>query len=84
MSIGNINSYGNKGNNFPYQKRVLNGLSQGRLGDVIEHVIVETNILDLQTAINSYYVANPGAYLVSKSVVHDGTDYVALLTVNLL
>jgi hypothetical protein len=34
------------------------------------------------TAINAYYLAHPKAYLVSKSVVHDGTDYIAFLTIN--
>lgn len=83
MSIGNLKTYGNKGNNFPFQKAVLDGLSLGRLGDVTEVVLSETNLLDLEASINAYYTANPNAYLVSKSVVHDGTDYIAFLTVNI-
>lgn len=84
MSIGNLKTYGNKGNNFPFQKAVLDGLSLGRLGNVTEVVIAESNLLDLQTQINAYYAANPNAYLVSKSTVYDGTDYIAFLTVNLV
>ena len=84
MSIGNLKTYGNKGNNFPFQKAVLDGLSLGRLGSVTEVVLAETNLLDLEASINVYYTANPNAYLVSKSVVHDGTDYIAFLTVNLV
>lgn len=84
MSIGNLKTYGNKGNNFPYQKAVLDGLSLGRLGSVTEVLLTESNVLDLETAINAYYVANPNAYLVSKSMIHDGTDYIAFLTVHLV
>ena len=84
MSIGNLKTYGNKGNNFPFQKAVLDGLSLGRLGNVTEVVLAESNLLDLEAAINAYYVANPNAYLVSKSTIHDGTDYIAFLTINLV
>jgi hypothetical protein len=81
MSIGNLKDYGNKGNNFPFQKKVLSGLSLGRLGELKELVTSETNILDLQTNIDALFAANPNAYLVSKTVFHDGTDYIAFITI---
>lgn len=83
MSIGNLKDYGNKGNNFPFQKKVLDGLSLGRLGELKELVTSETNIIDLQANIDALFAANPNAYLVSKSVLHDGTDYIAFITVRL-
>lgn len=83
MSIGNLKDYGNKGNNFPFQKKVLNGLSLGRLGELKELVTSEGNILDLQTNIDALFAIYPNAYLVSKSVFHDGTDYIAFITVRL-
>ena len=84
MSIGNLKTYGNKGNNFPFQKKVLDGLSLGKLGELKELVTSEGNILDLQTNIDALFAANPNSYLVSKSVFYDGTDYVAFITIRLV
>ena len=84
MSIGNLKTYGNKGNNFPFQKAVLDGLSLGRLGELTEFVTHESDLLSIQSNINDYFAANPNAYLVSKSVLWDGTDYVAFITVKLV
>ena len=81
MSVGNINSYGDKKNNFRYQKKVLDGLSLGRLAGLRELVTQENNLLDLQTNIDALFAANPNSYLVSKSVFYDGTDYVAFITI---
>jgi hypothetical protein len=47
MSIGNLKTYGNKGNNFPFQKKVLDGLSLGRLGQLKELVTHESDLLSL-------------------------------------
>jgi hypothetical protein len=49
MSIGNLKDYGNKGNNFPFQLKVLNGLqavvnSTGSTPDVLS---VLNDILDV-------------------------------------
>ena len=81
MSVGNLKTYGNKGNNFPFQKKVLNGLSLGKLGSLTEVVVSETNIVDLEANINTTFATNSDAYLVSKSVIFDGTDYIAFLTI---
>jgi hypothetical protein len=83
MSIGNLKDYGNKGNNFPYQKAVLKGLSLGKLGELKELITSESNVLDLQTNIDALFANYPNAYLVSKSIVYDGTDYTAFITVKL-
>jgi len=55
MSIGNLKSEGNKGNNFPWQLKVLEGLQcicnqSIPLGDIVE--ILETQVV-LLTAINN-------------------------------
>jgi hypothetical protein len=81
MSIGNLKTYGNKGNNFPFQKAVLDGLSLSKLGDLTELVVSENNIVDLETNIEAAFASNSNAYLVSKSVIFDGTDYIAFLTI---
>lgn len=81
MSIGNLKTYGNKGNNFPFQKGVLDGLSLGKLGGLTEVVVSESNIVDLEANINTAFANNSNAYLVSKNVIFDGTDYIAFLTI---
>jgi hypothetical protein len=83
MSIGNLKDYGNKGNNFPFQKKVLDGLSLGRLGELKELVTSESNIVDLQSNIDTLFATYPNSYLVSKSIIFDGTDYIAFITVKL-
>ena len=84
MSIGNLKTYGNKGNNFPFQKAVLDGLSLGKLGELKELITHESDLLSMQSNIDALFAANPNSYLVSKSVFYDGTDYVAFITIRLV
>lgn len=42
MSVGNLRTYGNKGNNFPFQLRVLQLLSKNSLGALTKEVIIFT------------------------------------------
>ncbi len=82
MSIGNLKTYGNKGNNFPFQKAVLDGLTLGKLNTLSEVVISESNIVDLESNINTFFTsANQSKILVAKSVIFDGVDYIAFLTI---
>jgi len=82
MSIGNLKTYGNKGNNFPFQKGVLDGLALGRLNGLAEIVVSESNIVDLESNINTVFAgADNNKFLVAKSVIFNGTDYIAFLTV---
>jgi hypothetical protein len=82
MSIGNTKSYGNKGNNFPFQSKVLKGLSLGKLNDCLEIVFSEATASALEASINVYITANPQKYLISKAVVYDSTTpaFVAFIT----
>lgn len=68
MSIGNLKDYGNKGNNFPWQLKMLLGLQgvidalggsgtgQARTPSVTRTTAVTTNLLDVY----SFSVANVG------------------------
>lgn len=81
MSIGNTKDYGNKGNNFPYQKAVLDGLSLGQFSNLKEAAIDATDYGTLQNKIEQAFLDTPEAYLVSKSiVVFNGTKWVAFIT----
>jgi hypothetical protein len=56
MSIGNLKDYGNKGNNFPYQLKVLEGLQctcdqLKALG--VDTAAIEATLLDIETALGS-------------------------------
>lgn len=53
MSIGNLNTYGNKKNNFPYQLKVLEGLQCicDELKAInIDTTAIEATLLDIETA----------------------------------
>ena len=58
MSIGNLKTYGNKGNNFPFQKGVLDGLALGRLNSLSEIVVSESNIVDPELNINTLFTGS--------------------------
>jgi hypothetical protein len=80
MSVGNLKDYGNKGNNFPYQLKVLQGLSLGQCSKLEEFSLNAPTFNALKTALNLTYQTYPDSYIVSKSVIFDGTNYVAYLT----
>lgn len=80
MSIGNTKDYGNKGNNFPYQKAVLDGLSLGQFSNLTEIAIDAADYGTLENKINIAFEGIPEAYLVSKSIVFNGTKFVAFIT----
>jgi len=82
MSIGNLKTYGNKGNNFPFQLAVLKGLDLSKAAHLTERVITAPNAADLETNINAQLVTDSNKYLVSKSVVFDSAtpEFVAFLT----
>ncbi len=83
MSIGNLKDYGNKGNNFPYQLKVLQGLALSQLSNCDEIVFSDLNATNMKDQIDAYFTANPDKYLVSKTMVWNTVDqaYVAHLTV---
>lgn len=83
MSIGNLKTYGNKGNNFPFQLATLKGLSLGQFRNITEDVVKNGTAAGLETAINALMTANPNSYLVSKSVVYDSAtpEFVAFLSI---
>lgn len=83
MSIGNLKTYGNKGNNFPYQKSVLKGLAISQLQNVTETVVTNATADGLEADINALFTANPSQYLVSKSVIYDSAtpQFVAYLSI---
>lgn len=83
MSIGNLKTYGNKGNNFPFQLAVLRGLDLAKTDHITEVVLSAATADLLQVAISGYLATVPGKYLVSKSVIYDSTtpEFVAFLSV---
>ena len=56
MSVGNLKSYGNRSNNFPYQLKVLEGLQCicDELKAInIDTTAIEATLLDIETAIGN-------------------------------
>jgi hypothetical protein len=82
MSIGNTKTYGNKGNNFPFQLAVLKGLALSQGKNLLEEVLTNSTIIGLESDINHLFDLNPNLYLVSKSVVYDSATpaFVAFIT----
>lgn len=68
MSIGNLKDYGNKGNNFPWQLKVLEGL-QCICDAIIQNLTPQTRIPNILNdsssgtvpACNSFSIANVGS-----------------------
>ena len=81
MSIGNLRDTGNKGNNFPYQLAALQLAGLSKFVNLVEVTFSDPVAATLSTTISAYFVANPNDYLISKSVMFTGTDYVAFITV---
>ena len=81
MSVGNLKDYGNKGNNFPFQLQTLQLLGQTQMLYLTEKIISDTTAGGLQAQIVAYFQGNPNSFLVSKSVVYDGSNFNAFLSV---
>ena len=82
MSVGNLQDYGSKGTNFPYQLGALKLAAMSQLMYCAEVTVSNTSVAALATDINNYFVANPTFYLISKQIVYVGTTYTAFLTVS--
>ena len=80
MSIGNLKTYGNKGNNFPFQLATLKGLALSQCQKLNEIELSEPTSADLKAAIDTVLQTYPDSYLVSKNVIYDGTNYIAFIT----
>lgn len=83
MSVGNLKTYGNKGNNFPFQLKTLKGLGMGQLRNLTEVALAAASADLLEVAINAYFNANPDSYLVSKTVIYDSAtpEFVTFLSI---
>jgi len=81
MSIGNLRDQGNKGNNFPYQLAALKLAGMSLMKNLDEERLANATVSGLIIDINNYFNNNPEIYLVSKSIVTDGTLWYACLTV---
>lgn len=80
MSVGNLKDYGNKGNNFPYQLQGLQLLGMNQNLFLTETQVSAVSAALLETAINTVLSSNTAKFLVSKSIVYDGTTWYAFLT----
>jgi len=63
MSIGNLKDYGNKGNNFPYQFKVLQGLQCvcDQLKELnIDTTAIEATLLDIETILQTVEINTTG------------------------
>jgi hypothetical protein len=84
MSLANLKDNGNKGNNFPYQYKSLQLssilVSVNKFSNINETIISNVSSLGLQGAIDTFFTSQPNYYLVSKSIVWDGTNYTAFIT----
>ena len=88
MSVGNLKDQGNKGNNFPYQLKNLQLLSQianAAKTDLCNEVVVTgASPAELTLNLNTYYDSNPNIIIVAKSVIYDSVDlkFTAFLTLS--
>lgn len=83
MSIGNLKTYGNKGNNFPFQLATLKGLALSQIKNITESTVTNATVAGLEADINSLLALNLNSYLISKSVVYDSAtpEFVAFLSI---
>lgn len=81
MSIGNTKTQGNKGNNFPYQLAALQLAGISKCQNLIEKQLNDTSASDLATAISDELAKTPNSFLISKSIIYNGTTYDAFLTI---
>jgi hypothetical protein len=82
MSVGNLKTYGNKGNNFPFQLKTLQGLSLPQYKNLSTVYLFDISPVTLESLINQEFVNAPDSFLVSQNVFYDQTssNYVAFLT----
>lgn len=77
MSIGNLKDYGNKGNNFPFQLKVLQALDGLPPRPVVPTILMETGPGILTRQCTSICFANVGTVDVALSF-DGGGSFVAL------
>jgi hypothetical protein len=80
MSIGNNKSSGNKGNNFPYQAKVLTGLQQAL--EQIAPLGKENTLARLLQDFNAEDFATEGTLQSVLAAIQNGTEYEAKLVVD--
>lgn len=82
MSIGNLKDSGNKGNNFPFQLKTLQGLSLPQYKNLRTIYLSDPNPLSLENLINQEYLNLPNSYLISQNIFFDQGSgfYVAFIT----
>lgn len=91
MSVGNLKDYGNKGNNFPYQLKSLEGLecackqlstinNKSAFSNIIISTFTDATITGLAIQIQSLFSSLTNSQLISQNIIWDGTNYVAFIT----
>jgi hypothetical protein len=82
MSVGNLKDYGNKGNNFPFQLKTLQGLAMPQFRNLRTLYLSDPNPVTLESLINSEFANAPNAYLVSQNVYFESSTntYGAFIT----
>lgn len=91
MSVGNLKTYGNKGNNFPYQLKSLEGLecacrqlsainNKSAFSNITISTFTDVTTGGLATQIQSLFATFPNSQLISQNIIWDGTDYTAFIT----
>jgi len=91
MSVGNLKDYGNKGNNFPYQLKSLEGLecackqlsainNKSAFSNITISTFTDVTPAALAIQIQSLFSAFPNSQLISQNIIWDGTNYIAFIT----
>lgn len=82
MSVGNLKTYGNKGNNFPFQLKTLQGLSLPQYRNLRTLYLSDLSASTLESLINAEFANAPDSYLISQNVFFDGSTntYAAFIT----
>lgn len=91
MSIGNLKDYGNKGNNFPYQLKSLEGLecackqlsaisNKSSFANITISTFTDVTPAALAVQIQSLFSSLTNSQLISQNIIWDGTNYIAFIT----
>lgn len=82
MSIGNLKDYGNKGNNFPFQLKTLQGLSLSQFSKIESAYLSDPSMIGLEIQLNALYIAKSTYYLISQNIFYDPTtnEFASLTT----
>jgi hypothetical protein len=82
MSVGNLKDYGNKGNNFPFQLKTLQGLAMPQFRNLRTLYLSDISASILESLINAEFANAPDSYLISQNVFFDVSTntYVAFIT----